>query len=633
MTRDDEGNAVPPALDETTQVKPVGGAGGLTAGAQAADAAEGTLGLAAPPGTVVGEFELIRVIGEGGFGIVYEARDRVLLRHVALKEYMPASLVYRKGPSQVQVRSPQSQEAFDQGMRSFINEARLLVRFDHPSLVKAHRFWEANGTAYMVMPLYRGPTLKQTLKTLKHPPSEDWLMALLDPLTEALLVLHAEGCFHRDIAPDNILLLAGDERPVLIDFGAARQVIGDLTQTLTAILKPGYAPVEQYADSPEMVQGPWTDVYALAASMHYAITGATPPSAVGRLMQDTFVPLSSRPGLGYSRQFLSALDRALGVKPRERTASMTELRADLGLQAIGERTVRVTRTLVAEPSVSKPEPSLRPSVGTKPWGLSAIVGVAAVGLGVAGGAWWWFGRSPAPELVANTPAANAPAAKAAAVVQALPTPAPAATATASAPNAAPSASASVTSSATSTPGAGAVAAGASNGDDIRAQFQQIVAAQTPGFGVEASANQAVLKIGKDRFGWRIRSAREGFVHVLSLGADGALMLVFPNRRDGNHRILAGQTLSLPRGTWPREAAEPPGREELLVFVSAQARSFEGLGQRYADLFLRLPTGSAAAAVQARWPHETPWLLGAAANCTGEACKAYGAATFTVEVQR
>jgi serine/threonine protein kinase len=628
MTRDDEGNAVPPALDETTQVRPVGGAGRLTAGAQAADAAQGTLGLAAPPGTVVGEFELIRVIGEGGFGIVYEARDRVLLRHVALKEYMPASLVYRQGPSQVQVRSPQSQEAFDQGMRSFINEARLLVRFDHPSLVKAHRFWEANGTAYMVMPLYRGPTLKQTLKTLKHPPSEDWLMALLDPLTEALLVLHAEGCFHRDIAPDNILLLAGDERPVLIDFGAARQVIGDLTQTLTAILKPGYAPVEQYADSPEMVQGPWTDVYALAATMHYAITGATPPSAVGRLMQDTFVPLSSRPGLGYSRQFLSALDRALGVKPRERTASMTELRADLGLQAMGERTLRVTRTLVAEPSASKPEPSLRPSPRANPWGPAAIASVAALGLGVAGGAWWWLGRSPAPELVAN-----APPAKAAAVMQAAPAPAPQVAATASAPRVAPNAGASATPSAAPSAEATAQADAKPIGDDIRAQFQQIVAAQTPGFGVEASAKQAVLKIGKDRFGWRIRSAREGFVHVLSLGADGSLLLVFPNRRDNNHRILAGQTLSLPRGTWPLEAAEPPGREELLVFVSPQARSFEGLGQRYADLFLRLPTGSAAVAVQARWPQETPWLLGAAANCTGEACKAYGAATFSVEVQR
>jgi hypothetical protein len=142
-----------------------------------------------------------------------------------------------------------------------------------------------------------------------------------------------------------------------------------------------------------------------------------------------------------------------------------------------------------------------------------------------------------------------------------------------------------------------------------------------------------LKIGRDRFGWRIRSARDGYVHVLSLGADGTLMLIFPNRQDSKHRILAGQTLDLPRASWPLEAAEPPGREELLVFVSASPRTFEGLGKRHLNLFLRLPTGDAAAAAQANWPHPTPWLLGAATNCTGDGCKAYGAAAFSVDVQR
>jgi serine/threonine protein kinase len=222
-------------------------------------------GNALPVGSRQAEFEITRVLGEGGFGIVYLARDHALERMVALKEYMPAALAVRGEGTQVRVRSERHRDTFEAGLKSFINEARLLAQFDHPSLVKVYRFWEANGTAFMVMPFIEGRTLKETLKTLPEPPTEAWLMALLAPLTEALLVLHGEHCYHRDIAPDNIILVAGSGRPLLLDFGAARRVIGDMTQALTVILKPGYAPIEQYAEVPGMKQGPWTDVYALAA--------------------------------------------------------------------------------------------------------------------------------------------------------------------------------------------------------------------------------------------------------------------------------------------------------------------------------------------------------------------------------
>jgi hypothetical protein len=170
------------------------------------------------------------------------------------------------------------------------------------------------------------------------------------------------------------------------------------------------------------------------------------------------------------------------------------------------------------------------------------------------------------------------------------------------------------------------------GFDIRAQFQRIVAQQTPSYVVTAAANQAVLKIGKDRFGWQIRSARDGYVQILGLGPDGTLLLLFPNSQDGNHRIRADQTLSLPRDSWPLEAAEPAGREEQLVVVSAQPRTFDSLGLKRLSYFLQLPTGDAAAAAQARWPQPTPWLLGAVANCTGEGCNDYGAATVSIEVR-
>ena len=282
-----------------------------------------------PVGFYLGEFEIVKVLGEGGFGIVYLADDHSLGRRVALKEYMPSSLAQRVGGTQVSVKSERHRETFEAGLKSFVNEARLLAQFDHPSLVKVYRFWEANGTAYMVMPFYEGITLKDELKAMGAPPDEEWLRELLEPLTEALAVIHTEQCFHRDIAPDNVILLKGSQRPLLLDFGAARRVIGDMTQALTAILKPGYAPVEQYADMPGLKQGPWTDVYALAAVVHWMIMRKTPPPSVGRLFDDPYVPLAQSAAGRYSDAFLRAIDHALAVMPEKRTASIEAMRVEL----------------------------------------------------------------------------------------------------------------------------------------------------------------------------------------------------------------------------------------------------------------------------------------------------------------
>lgn len=290
-------------------------------------------GLSLPIGTRIAEFEILERIGEGGFSIVYLAMDHSLERKVALKEYMPSSLAARVSPTQVQPRSSRHQDTFEAGLRSFVNEARLLAQFDHPALIKVYRFWESNGTAYMVMPFYQGVTLKVAVRALPAPPGQAWLMALLDPLTEALMVIHAEHCFHRDIAPDNVLLLAGSGKPLLLDFGAARRVIGDMTQALTVILKPGYAPIEQYAEVPGMKQGPWTDVYALAAVIYWAVTGKTPPASVGRVVNDSFIPLAQCAAGQYNLPFLQAIDRALLVLPERRTPSIERLRLDLGLSA------------------------------------------------------------------------------------------------------------------------------------------------------------------------------------------------------------------------------------------------------------------------------------------------------------
>jgi serine/threonine protein kinase len=287
---------------------------------------------ALPIGTRVDEFEITRVIGEGGFSVVYLAFDHTLHRSIALKEYIPSALASRRGDQTVAVRSAQHQQTFEAGLRSFINEARLLAQFDHPALVKVYRFWEGNGTAYMAMPHYEGRTLKHILREHPEQASEAWLKRLLVPLLDALALLHAHQCYHRDIAPDNIQIL-DNEQPVLLDFGAARRTIGDMTQAFTVILKPGYAPIEQYADETDLKQGPWTDVYALSALLYGAIVGKPPPTAVARMIKDPLEPLAARSIANFDPVFLSGIDRGLAVRPEARPQSIAAWRTLLGMDA------------------------------------------------------------------------------------------------------------------------------------------------------------------------------------------------------------------------------------------------------------------------------------------------------------
>lgn len=294
-----------------------------------------------PAGSRLAEFEIQQVLGIGGFGVVYLALDHALERQVAIKEYMPASLARRGQGAQVEVRSQAHLATFALGLRSFINEARLLARFDHPSLVKVYRFWEDHGTAYMVMPYYRGLTLQQVRRDMSSPPDEAWLRRLINPLLGALECLHRENVFHRDVAPDNILLLddecgPGMGRPVLLDLGAARRVIGDHTQTLTAIVKPSFAPIEQYAETVQLRQGPWTDLYALAAVVHFCITGRPPMPATVRAVHDdlpTLRQMSEGLASGFDRHFsepfVHAIDHALAVRPQDRPDSVAAWREEL----------------------------------------------------------------------------------------------------------------------------------------------------------------------------------------------------------------------------------------------------------------------------------------------------------------
>lgn len=287
-------------------------------------------------GTRLAEFEIRRVIGEGGFGIVYLAFDHSLQRTVAIKEYMPAVLAGRGKDDSVTIRAKQNQHTFEKGLKSFINEARLLAQFDHPALIKVYRFWEQNNTGYMAMRYYEGRTLKTILNENPAVITEDWLKSILAPVLEALDALYKVNILHRDISPDNIMVQP-DGQAVLLDFGSARQIISDITQSLTVILKPGYAPVEQYADEQfsddaAMMQGPWTDIYSLSAVIYLLIKKSPPPVSVGRMIKDPIAILETGDYPGFSKPFLAAIDKGLRVQPQERPQSIEEFRRLLGLE-------------------------------------------------------------------------------------------------------------------------------------------------------------------------------------------------------------------------------------------------------------------------------------------------------------
>jgi serine/threonine protein kinase len=581
-------STLPPDDDDRTVIRPP------TAAPAAADH-----GNALPVGTCLGEFELTRVLGEGGFGIVYLARDHSLHRLVALKEYMPSALAARTGSTQVAVKSERHRETFELGLNSFINEARLLAQFDHASLVKVYRFWEANGTAYMVMPFYEGITLKDKLRQIGSPPDEAWLMGLLAPLTEALGVIHAERCYHRDIAPDNIILLAGSGRPLLLDFGAARRVIGDMSQPLTVILKPGYAPPEQYAEVPSMKQGPWTDLYALAAVLHDAIMRSTPPPSVSRMMADHHVPLAEAAAGRYSARFLRAIDKALRVKPEERTQTVAELRADLGL-GVHDVIPDDTRPATIGDSVLPPHAVIttRPATATAAPGKRLWRGLGGAGVLVVGGAAAFFTwtRTAAPPAPSPAPPITFAAT-------------PAALATPAAPAESPRPFVAL------------------------AEFDRIVHAQTPGFTVEAWPAKPTLRISRrDKLSFSLRSQQDGNVYVLLRGPDDSLIQLFPNSVAKKNQLKAGQTLTLPQASWPLDAAEPIGPEHFLVIVSRQPRDFSRFGKARDGWFMKFPSGPSANAAIRGYTGPGSALAGDT-HCEDAGCGAYGATRFTINVVR
>jgi hypothetical protein len=309
---------------------------------------------ALPIGTVIGDFEIRKVLGKGGFGIVYEAYEPPLDRRVALKEYFLQGFSRRDGLD-VFPRDEESVAMFESGMARFIREARLLSMLNERtrtdgSLVAVYRVFQAHRTAFMAMKLYEGQTLRRVVQADPAIVTEPWLTSLLRRMLDALQALHSlpgENLVHRDVSPDNIVIQP-DGTPVLLDFGATRNVTDKMT---SLIYKPGYSPIEQYTDA--IAQGPWTDLYALCGTAYFAIGGKSPVPAVDRYAGAAFETAAQRGAGRYSQAFLEVIDHGMAVMPEQRFRSAEDMRTALD-QVTATALAPARPASVATPAIAPP---------------------------------------------------------------------------------------------------------------------------------------------------------------------------------------------------------------------------------------------------------------------------------------
>lgn len=275
---------------------------------------------ALPLGSMLLEYRLESVLGSGGFGMTYLGYDTNLELKVAIKEYLPVELAVRALDGCIVPVSTGTEYNYKWGLDRFLQEARVLAKFSHPNIVTVGRYFEANGTAYMVMNYESGVSLSQMLKRIPEP-DESLLLRIMLPLLDGLQAVHRAGFLHRDIKPSNIFI-RDTGVPVLLDFGAARLAIGASTHTITSILTPGYAPLEQYAKDGN--QGAWTDIYSLAAVCFRAVTGDNPPDVVTRLNNDSVLTALLGGRGRFTTGFLHAINRGLDVNEKKRPQSVPE---------------------------------------------------------------------------------------------------------------------------------------------------------------------------------------------------------------------------------------------------------------------------------------------------------------------
>lgn len=339
---------------------------------------QGVTGRAAAleTGSIIDNFTIEKVLGIGGFGIVYLAKHNLTDALVAIKEFFPSSMVHRVNSSTVQINTTHDSPSFAAGMESFVKEARTLARLHHAGLVQVLHFWEGNGTAYMVMPYYEGETLKSYMEKPDFATTSTFIKVafiknLLTELLPTLEYLHEKNIFHRDIKPDNIFLLKSS-KPLLLDFGAARQIV-DQAANITTILTEGYAPVEQYDKNGH--QGAKTDIYALSAVLYHFITGRAPQASVTRVFNDPVVCLEENYSDHYPMGILKAIDAGLIVDPDKRPSNVTDWKAILENE--GKKTPQPIPPVNDVEIISLPERKSKSKI--KPILIISFIVIAAAG--------------------------------------------------------------------------------------------------------------------------------------------------------------------------------------------------------------------------------------------------------------
>ena len=366
--------------------------------------------VALQPGQLIGRYEIVSVLGQGGFGITYRARDIQLGREVAIKEYLPTALAVRQDGTTVLPRTTKMAEDFGWGRERFVTEGRTLASLHRvPAIVRVFDFLEANGTAYIVMELLHGGTLEERMTRLGKLGPED-VDRILWPLLDGLEQVHNAGFLHRDIKPANILLDdAGN--PTLIDFGASRAAMAGRCVALTALFTPGYAAAEQMTSAK---QGPWTDIYGLSATLYHAIAGQTPPSAFDRMLDDAYQPLALLNPTGFARGVLAGVDAGLAAAARDRPQSIAGWRPILGMSAAPEADSTVVMGKAPEVRPVGRHVSTLPPPAAPGTGRPALwIGIAVVLLALLGGGGYYAiaSRGPDPETVKARAAAEESEAK------------------------------------------------------------------------------------------------------------------------------------------------------------------------------------------------------------------------------
>ena len=362
---------------------------------------------ALPPGTRFEEYRLDSVLGAGGFGITYRAYDAHLDKFVAIKEYLPVEFATRTEASTVVPHSNADAQDYHWGLTRFLDEARTLAWFDHTHLNRVHRFFESNGTAYMVLEYIQGETLADRLSREPYLEEAD-LQRLLDEVLSGLAVMHEAGYVHRDIKPGNLMLREEDGSAVVLDFGAARQAVGQRSKPITSILTPGYAPVEQYDGKVDRV-GPWTDIYALGMVAYRCISGmgdSELPDAVARMLANNrgeavLLPAVEAGKGKYKAKLLEAIDWAMAVDEEDRPQSVDAWRQALAGGSRRKSPTKSVRKLSTPPTRGTTTERAGPS-----WSAIALTMVIIALLGVGG----WWGWQSYPELFgkggADTPAVS-----------------------------------------------------------------------------------------------------------------------------------------------------------------------------------------------------------------------------------